>query len=90
MSDDKPTPTKSRPAPGERRIQILQTLAQMLETPGGERVTTALLAKRLHSCIENSPNPSWKLPVLPRLIPMRIGSKDELVMGYLKAANSPM
>ena len=47
MSDDKPTPTKSRPAPGERRIQILQTLAQMLETPGGERVTTALLAKRL-------------------------------------------
>ncbi len=38
---------KSRPAPGERRVQILQTLAQMLQTPGGERITTALLAKRL-------------------------------------------
>jgi TetR/AcrR family transcriptional regulator len=49
MTDDQtPTATpKSRPAPGERRIQILQTLAQMLQTPGGERVTTALLAKRL-------------------------------------------
>jgi TetR/AcrR family transcriptional regulator len=48
MSDDQtPTTSKSRPAPGERRIQILQTLAQMLQTPGGERVTTALLAKRL-------------------------------------------
>ena len=49
MSDDH-TPTvtpKSRPAPGERRIQILQTLAHMLQTPGGERITTALLAKRL-------------------------------------------
>ncbi len=47
MSDAQTTPTKSRPAPGERRIQILQTLAQMLQTPGGERITTALLAKRL-------------------------------------------
>jgi len=48
MSDDQtPTTSKSRPAPGERRIQILQMLAQMLQTPGGERVTTALLAKRL-------------------------------------------
>ncbi|MEY4295110.1 MAG: hypothetical protein RLY82_798 [Pseudomonadota bacterium] len=47
MSDAQTTPTKSRPAPGERRIQILQTLAEMLQTPGGERVTTALLAKRL-------------------------------------------
>jgi len=49
MSDDH-TPTvtpKSRLAPGERRIQILQTLAHMLQTPGGERITTALLAKRL-------------------------------------------
>jgi TetR/AcrR family transcriptional regulator len=41
------TPAKSRPAPGERRIQILQTLAEMLQIPGGERITTALLAKRL-------------------------------------------
>ncbi|MDI9335033.1 MAG: nucleoid occlusion factor SlmA [Cytophagales bacterium] len=47
MSDDQTPTTKSRPAPGERRIQILQTLAQMLQTPGAERVTTALLAKRL-------------------------------------------
>jgi TetR/AcrR family transcriptional regulator len=41
------TPPKSRPAPGERRIQILQMLAAMLEVPDGERITTALLAKRL-------------------------------------------
>jgi TetR/AcrR family transcriptional regulator len=40
-------PTKSRPAPGERRIQILQTLAAMLELPTSERITTALLAKKL-------------------------------------------
>ena len=30
--------------PGERRLQILQTLATMLETPRGEKVTTAALA----------------------------------------------
>ncbi len=47
MQDEQLTPTKSRPAPGERRIQILQTLAQMLQTPDGERITTALLARRL-------------------------------------------
>ncbi len=47
MQDEQLTSTKSRPAPGERRIQILQTLAQMLQTPGGDRITTALLAKRL-------------------------------------------
>src|SRR6476660_4614487 len=33
--------------PGERRMQILQTLAAMLETPRGEKVTTAALASRL-------------------------------------------
>ena len=33
--------------PGERRLQILQTLASMLETPRGEKVTTAALAARL-------------------------------------------
>jgi TetR/AcrR family transcriptional regulator len=33
--------------PGERRNQILQTLAQMLENPKGEKITTALLAKQL-------------------------------------------
>src|SRR3954462_15339123 len=33
--------------PGERRLQILQTLAAMLESPRGEKVTTAALAARL-------------------------------------------
>lgn len=34
--------------PGERRNQILQALAEMLENPRGERITTAALAARLH------------------------------------------
>ena len=38
---------RKRPKPGERRIQILQTLATMLEQPGAERVTTAALAAKL-------------------------------------------
>ena len=38
---------RKRPKPGERRVQILQTLAAMLEQPGAERVTTAALAARL-------------------------------------------
>ncbi|MFN3494274.1 MAG: nucleoid occlusion factor SlmA [Hydrogenophaga sp.] len=38
---------RKRPKPGERRVQILQALAAMLEQPGGERVTTAALAARL-------------------------------------------
>ena len=33
--------------PGERRLQILQTLAGMLESPRGGRVTTAALAAKL-------------------------------------------
>jgi len=33
--------------PGERRLQILQTLAAMLESPRGEKVTTAALAAKL-------------------------------------------
>lgn len=33
--------------PGERKLQILQTLASMLEDPKGEKVTTAALAARL-------------------------------------------
>ena len=37
-------PTRKRPKPGERRVQILQALAAMLEQPGAERVTTAALA----------------------------------------------
>ena len=32
---------------GDRKDQILQTLAQMLENPAGEKATTAALAKRL-------------------------------------------
>ena len=39
--------TRKRPKPGERRVQILQTLATMLEQPGSERITTAALAARL-------------------------------------------
>jgi len=39
--------TRKRPKPGERRVQILQTLAIMLEQPGAERITTAALAARL-------------------------------------------
>jgi len=33
--------------PGERKLQILQTLAEMLEKPAAEKVTTAALAARL-------------------------------------------
>ncbi len=52
MADDTTPPAaettvRKRPKPGERRIQILQALAAMLELPGAERVTTAALAARL-------------------------------------------
>ena len=53
LSDDVNTaaapaaPARKRPKPGERRIQILQTLAAMLEQPGAERITTAALAGQL-------------------------------------------
>jgi len=48
LPDDEPqAPARKRPKPGERRVQILQTLAAMLQQPGGERVTTAALAARL-------------------------------------------
>jgi TetR/AcrR family transcriptional regulator len=40
-------PARKRPRPGERRVQILQTLAVMLEQPGADRITTAALAARL-------------------------------------------
>ena len=40
-------PVRKRPKPGERRVQILQTLASMLQQPGADRVTTAALAARL-------------------------------------------
>ena len=38
---------RQRMKPGQRREQILQTLAGMLEQPGTERITTALLAAKL-------------------------------------------
>ena len=46
-SSDAQAAPRKRPKPGERRIQILQTLAAMLEQPGAERITTAALAARL-------------------------------------------
>ncbi|MGV7211034.1 nucleoid occlusion factor SlmA [Oxalobacteraceae bacterium A2-2] len=33
--------------PGQRRLQILQALAEMLEQPKGDKITTAALARRL-------------------------------------------
>jgi TetR/AcrR family transcriptional regulator len=38
---------RKRPKPGERRVQILEALAGMLEQPGAERITTSALAARL-------------------------------------------
>jgi TetR/AcrR family transcriptional regulator len=40
-------PARKRPRPGERRVQILQTLAEMLQQPGADRITTAALAAKL-------------------------------------------
>jgi TetR/AcrR family transcriptional regulator len=45
--DTIPAVKRVRPKPGERRVQILRELAQMLEAPGAERITTAALAARL-------------------------------------------
>ena len=39
--------TRKRARPGERREQILQALAAMLQRPGAERITTAALAAEL-------------------------------------------
>ena len=47
MSDTDETPQRKRPKPGERRVQILQALASMLEQPGAERITTSALAAKL-------------------------------------------
>jgi TetR/AcrR family transcriptional regulator len=41
------SPLASPRRPGARKLQILQTLASMLEDPKGEKVTTAALAARL-------------------------------------------
>lgn len=46
-ADEEVATTRKRPKPGERRLQILQTLAAMLEQPGAERVTTAGLAAKI-------------------------------------------
>lgn len=46
-SDEEDAPARKRPRPGERRLQILQTVAAMLEQPGSERVTTASLAAKI-------------------------------------------
>jgi TetR/AcrR family transcriptional regulator len=46
-ADPQPAVARKRPKPGERRVQILETLARMLEQPGAERITTAALAARL-------------------------------------------
>jgi TetR/AcrR family transcriptional regulator len=40
--------TRQRLKPGERKLQILQVLAQMLQHPKGEKITTAALAARLN------------------------------------------
>lgn len=42
-----PVATRKRPKPGERRVQILQALASMLEQPASDRITTAALAAHL-------------------------------------------
>src|SRR5512135_2837505 len=44
---DPPAVVRKRPKPGERRVQILEALATMLEQPGAERITTAALAAKL-------------------------------------------
>ena len=46
-SDREEPKVRQRMKPGQRREQILQTLAGMLEQPGTERITTALLAAKL-------------------------------------------
>jgi len=46
-SPDKPPAGSGKRKPGARKLQILQTLASMLEDPKGEKVTTAALAAKL-------------------------------------------
>lgn len=47
VAADEAPRARKRPKPGERREQILQALAAMLEKPGSERITTAALAASL-------------------------------------------
>jgi len=46
-SSEKPAAESGKRKPGARKLQILQTLAAMLEDPKGEKVTTAALAAKL-------------------------------------------
>jgi TetR/AcrR family transcriptional regulator len=46
-ADQKVELARKRPKPGERRVQILEALATMLEGSGTERITTSALATRL-------------------------------------------
>jgi TetR/AcrR family transcriptional regulator len=46
-NEEKDDGAKNRRRPGARKLQILQTLAAMLEDPRAEKVTTASLAARL-------------------------------------------
>lgn len=45
--EQSPGTGRKRPKPGERRLQILQTIAAMLQDSVAEKVTTAALAGRL-------------------------------------------
>ncbi|MEY3572493.1 MAG: nucleoid occlusion factor SlmA [Burkholderiaceae bacterium] len=47
MTEMVEAPARKRPRPGERRIQILQAIAAMLEEGQPERVTTAALAEKI-------------------------------------------
>jgi len=47
VAGDPERPTRLRPKPAQRRVQVLQALAGMLEQLGGEPVTTAALAANL-------------------------------------------
>lgn len=47
LARDASSAARKRPKPGERRVQILQMLAEMLESSGTERITTSALATRL-------------------------------------------
>ena len=47
LAEAVPAAGRRRALPGERRTQILQALAAMLERPGAERITTAALAAEL-------------------------------------------
>jgi TetR/AcrR family transcriptional regulator len=47
IETDPPPAKRKRPHPGERRLQILRVLSEMLEDPSPIRMTTSALAQRL-------------------------------------------